>query len=481
MKIHVVWIMLHECRRSAGSTMSFIKKHISKAPLNLLEGVIWKKILLFAFPILLGSFFQQMYNMVDAIIIGRAVSANALAAVGATATTTSLMVGVFTAVSGGAAVVISQYFGAKDKENVGKAVHTAIAFALVGGIALMALGFILARPLMKLTNVPDEIIDDAVLYMQVFFAGMIGNLLYNIETGILRAVGDSRTPLIVLSFTSVLNVILDLTFVLWLKWGVFGVAFGTIISQFVSAVAVLTVLLRTKECFKLEIRKIRFHLPILKEIVRIGIPSGMEMACYNVTNMITQTVVNGFGTVAMAAWAAVLRVDCMFYIVHVAYSQSVAPMVGQNFGAKQYTRVKQIVRTGIIMNMISMGVVVLFVCLFCPQVLGWFTSDQEVIEIGCVLLYSLALSNLINVFINILPGSIRACGESVQPMLITLFSICGLRLFVLVGLVSIFHTMRTVSLSWPISWGVTSVIFIVYYLKGNWLERCIRRQSSMEN
>lgn len=455
--------------------MSLSKKKRVGAPVNLLEGVIWQKIIVFALPILLGSFFQQMYNMVDAIIIGRAVSANALAAVGATATTTSLMVGVFTAVSGGACVVIAQFYGAGDHENVEKSVHTASAFALVGGLILTALGFILARPLMRATKVPDEIIDDAVLYMQVYFAGMVGNLMYNIETGILRAIGDSKTPLVVLIFTSILNVILDLTFVLWLQWGVFGVALGTIISQLLSALAVMAVLLKREESYRLVLKKIRFHFPILKEIIRIGIPSGMEMACYNITNMVAQTVVNGFGATAMAAWAAVLRVDCMFYIVQVAYSQSVNTMVGQNFGAKKYDRVRQAVRTGILMNFLTLGVVVLFVCLFCPQVLGWFTTDQEVIKAGSVLLYSLALSNLINVIINILPGSIRGCGESLQPMLITLFSICGLRLFVLLGLVSRFHTLQTVALSWPISWGITSVIFIVYYARGKWLERCIRR------
>ncbi|MCF0135908.1 MAG: MATE family efflux transporter [Lachnospiraceae bacterium] len=447
-----------------------------RAEVDLLQGVIWKKILVFSLPILLGAVFQQMYSLVDAIVLGRAVSADALAAVGATTTVSTLLNSLFVAISGGASVVIAQWFGAGDEKRVEKAVHTAIAASLVGGVILTLVGILLARPVLAMTRVPEEILNDSVTYMQVYFIGATASLLYNTGTGVLRAIGNSRTPLFILIITSIMNVILDLIFVLGLRLGVFGVAVATVMSQIISAVLVMAILMKTKASYRYEIRKTAIDWSNLKEMVRIGFPSCMESLCYSGTNLIAQTVINGFHTAAIAAWAAVLRVDGIMYMIQMSYAVSVSTMVGQNFGARQYDRVKKIVRTGIFMNLGTISAAVLVICLYCPQIIGIFNGDSAVIEAGTTLLFTLALANLTNVFSNLLPKSIRACGESLRPMILTVSCVCGLRLGVLLGLVPRFHTLFTVSLSWPISWGITGLIFIIYYRRGNWLKRCIARQ-----
>lgn len=452
-----------------------LKRRASSESMNLLEGVIWKQILSFFFPILIGSFFQQLYNMVDTIVIGHAVGTNALAAVGATGSIISLLVGLFVGIAGGATVVIAQYYGARDAERMEQAVHTAIALSLSGAILLMMIGIPTAKPLLRMMNVPEEILGDASMYMQVYYAGIIGNLLYNIGTGILRSVGDSRTPLYILIVCCIVNIVLDLTFVLAFQWGVFGVAFATILSQAISAILVLIILMRTNDMYKVSLKKIRFHGMLLKQIIRIGLPNGMESVFYSISNVMIQTAINGFGTVAIASWSAIGRIDSVMWMVMQAFSISVSTMVGQNFGAKQYERVKKVANTGLWMNMASIFVVSVIIYAFCPIFLSIFTEDTAVIETGSMFLRVLAPSYMAYVIINVFACVIRGCGESFQPMLITVVFICGLRMIWLLVFLPMFHTMANVAMSYPISWVVTSVIFVVYYLRGRWMKRCIRR------
>lgn len=311
------------------------------------EGVIWKQLLLFFFPILIGTFFQQLYNTVDTIIVGQFVGTEALAAVGTTGTVINLLVGFFVGVASGATVIISQYFGANDRESLSKSVHTSMALAVAGGVVIMVIGIVTARPTMLAMGVPDDIMDDAVLYMNVYYLGIIGNLIYNIGTGILRAIGDSRMPLYVLIVCCLANVVLDLLFVVVFHWGVFGVAFATVLSQLISAVLLMIRLMGTQEAYRVELRKIRFHKDILKNVVRIGLPAGLQSVMYSFSNILIQASINSFGTTAIAAWAAIGKIDGFIWMVMNAFGIAVTTFAGQNFGARQYDRMKRCTRVGL--------------------------------------------------------------------------------------------------------------------------------------
>lgn len=449
---------------------------MEKTKNGITEGVIWKQLLLFFFPILIGTFFQQLYNTVDTIIVGQFVGTEALAAVGTTGTVINLLVGFFVGVASGATVIISQYFGANDRENLSKSVHTSMALAVAGGVVIMVFGIVTARPTMLAMGVPDDIMDDAVLYMNVYYLGIIGNLIYNIGTGVLRAIGDSRMPLYVLIVCCLANVVLDLLFVVVFHWGVFGVAFATILSQLISAVLLMIRLMGTQEAYRVELHKIRFHKDILKNVVRIGLPAGLQSVMYSFSNILIQASINSFGTTAIAAWAAIGKIDGFIWMVMNAFGIAVTTFAGQNFGARQYDRMKRCTRVGLGMCLGTIIALSALLFIFRYQLLMFFTGDAEVVNIGAQFYLVLAPSYFTFVFIEILSGAIRGAGEALQPMLITCIGVCGLRVVWILLVVPYWHTMQMVAMNYPVSWVITAVIFVIYYLRGKWLDRCIKRE-----
>lgn len=449
---------------------------MEKTKNGITEGVIWKQLLLFFFPILIGTFFQQLYNTVDTIIVGQFVGTEALAAVGTTGTVINLLVGFFVGVASGATVIISQYFGANDRENLSKSVHTSMALAVAGGVVIMVFGIVTARPTMLAMGVPDDIMDDAVLYMNVYYLGIIGNLIYNIGTGVLRAIGDSRMPLYVLIVCCLANVVLDLLFVVVFHWGVFGVAFATILSQLISAVLLMIRLMGTQEAYRVELCKIRFHKDILKNVVRIGLPAGLQSVMYSFSNILIQASINSFGTTAIAAWAAIGKIDGFIWMVMNAFGIAVTTFAGQNFGARQYDRMKRCTRVGLGMCLGTIIALSALLFIFRYQLLMFFTGDAEVVNIGAQFCLVLAPSYFTFVFIEILSGAIRGSGEALQPMLITCIGVCGLRVVWILLVVPYWHTMQMVAMNYPVSWVITAVIFVIYYLRGKWLDRCIKRE-----
>lgn len=449
---------------------------MEKTKNGITEGVIWKQLLLFFFPILIGTFFQQLYNTVDTIIVGQFVGTEALAAVGTTGTVINLLVGFFVGVASGATVIISQYFGANDRENLSKSVHTSMALAVAGGVVIMVFGIVTARPTMLAMGVPDDIMDDAVLYMNVYYLGIIGNLIYNIGTGVLRAIGDSRMPLYVLIVCCLANVVLDLLFVVVFHWGVFGVAFATILSQLISAVLLMIRLMGTQEAYRVELRIIRFHKDILKNVVRIGLPAGLQSVMYSFSNILIQASINSFGTTAIAAWAAIGKIDGFIWMVMNAFGIAVTTFAGQNFGARQYDRMKRCTRVGLGMCLGTIIALSALLFIFRYQLLMFFTGDAEVVNIGAQFYLVLAPSYFTFVFIEILSGAIRGAGEALQPMLITCIGVCGLRVVWILLVVPYWHTMQMVAMNYPVSWVITAVIFVIYYLRGKWLDRCIKRE-----
>lgn len=449
---------------------------MTKQENSITTGVIWKQILLFFFPILIGTFFQQLYNTVDTIIVGKYVGTQALAAVGTTGTVINLLVGFFVGISSGATVIISQFFGAYDRENISKAVHTSIALALAGGVIIMILGITTSRPVLQMMKVPAEIIDDAVLYMNIYYAGILANMIYNVGTGILRAIGDSRMPLYVLIVCCIANVLLDLLFVVVFHWGVFGVAFATVLSLVISAVLIMIRLMTTQDAYRVELKKIRFDMSIFKSVLRIGLPSGLQSIAYSFSNILVQAAINGFGTTAIAAWSAIGKIDGFVWMVMGAFGISVTTFVGQNFGARCYDRVKKCARVGLVMCMVSVVSLSALIFIFGAPLLRFFTGDEAVVEMGIRFFNVLLPSYFLFVFIEILPGAIRGAGEALQPMLITCIGVCGLRILWLLIAVPIWHTMEMVAMNYPVTWFITAAVFIIYYLRGKWLDRCIRRE-----
>ncbi len=444
---------------------------------SITDGVIWKQLLIFFFPILIGTFFQQLYNTVDTIVVGQYVGTNALAAVGTTGTLINLLVGFFVGVSSGATVIISQFFGAGDRENVSKAVHTSMALALVGGLIIMVFGLLTGRPSLAMLGVPEEIMDDALTYLNVYYCGIIACMIYNVGTGVLRAIGDSRMPLYVLIVCCLVNIVLDLLFVLAFHWDVFGVAFATVLSQVVSAALILLRLMLTRESYRVELKKIRFDRSILRNVIRIGLPAGLQSVLYSVSNLVVQASINSFGTDAIASWAAIGKIDGFIWMVMSAFGISVTTFVGQNFGARRYDRVKRSIKVCLGMALGTTIALSVLLLLFMEPLLRFFTGDEAVIEIGQNFFLVLAPSYFTYVFIEILSGAIRGAGESFQPMLITCFGVCGLRIIwlALVGFIPVLHTMQMVAMNYPITWVIAAVVFIIYYLRMNWLRRCIKR------
>lgn len=428
------------------------------------EGVIWKQLLLFFFPLLFGTFFQQLYNTVDAVIVGRYVGKEALAAVGgAAAMIINLFVGFFVGISAGATVTISQFFGGGRMREVKDAIHTSIALAVAAGALIMAAGLIWSPQALVWMDTPQETMRESVLYIRIYFCGMIGNLIYNMGAGILRAMGDSRRPLYFLIASCVVNVVLDIFFVIVLEMGVEGVAIATILSQVFSAVLVCLALSRLDGEYRLELKGIRFHGWVLKRIIAIGLPAGFQSLMYSVSNVIIQVDVNNFGTSTVAAWTAYSKVDALFWMVVSAFGISVTTFVGQNYGAGLYKRVRSGVRQCLLVTAIFTILISAALYPSGGMLLKLFSKDAEVIEIGIMMIHFMVPTYISYICIEIYSGALRGMGSAFIPTLITGGGICVLRVVWLFLAVPRWPHLKTVMLSYPITWVTTSLLFIVYY------------------
>ena len=430
------------------------------------EGVIWQQLLLFFFPILLGTFFQQLYNTADAMIVGKYVGKEALAAVGGTTgNLINLIVGFFIGLSSGATVILSQYFGARDDRNVFRSIHTAMALARCFGLFLTVAGYFLSPLMLRWMNTPEDVMAPALQYLRIYFLGMIPSLIYNIGSGLLRAVGDSRRPLYFLMAACLTNIVLDLLFVLGFDMGVTGAALATILSQTVSAVFVLLVMLRSASSFRLDWRQIRFHPDLLKRIIRIGLPAGLQSVLYSVSNVLIQAFINGFGTNVAAAWSAWGRIDGFQWMILNAFGIAITTFVGQNYGAGLYGRVKKGVRVCLAMAFGSSLLCSGLFMLFGRPLFRLFAADPAVIDLGMEILMLIAPYYFTYTCVEILSGALRGAGKTLLPTLFTLFGICILRLSWLLGYVASHPSLRLTVISYPVTWVITSLFFIVYYLR----------------
>lgn len=428
------------------------------------EGVIWKQILLFFFPILFGTFFQQLYNAADALIVGRFVGKEALSAVGGgTGTVINLLVGFFVGLASGATVIISQYYGAKREEMVGYAVHTAMAFSLVGGLVMMVGGLVAAPGILRAMDTPADVLEPATLYIRIYFLGMVGNLVYNVGSGILRAVGDSRRPLYFLIASCMTNIVLDILLVVGLRMGVAGAALATILSQLLSAVLVILVLMRTRDMHRLELKKIGFDGRMFKRIIRIGFPAGLQSVMYSLSNIIIQTAINGEGTDTVAAWTVYGKVDVVFWMIVSAFGIAITTFVGQNYGAGKIDRVKKGIRSCLGMTAVATVVVSTLLYLTCGGIYTLFTDDGEVLRIGVEITRFLVPTYITYICIEILSGALRGVGDCWIPTLICLTGVCLIRVVWIMAAVPHFPGVTSIIFSYPLTWVITTVLFGVYY------------------
>lgn len=446
----------------------------------MLEGSITQPILLFFIPILLGSLFQQLYNTVDAIVVGNFVGKEALGAVGgSTGTVINLLVGFVVGLASGATVVIAQYYGNREEEGVKKGVYSSMFLAIVLGITLMILGIWLTPNILRLLNVPDSIMPYSVQYMRIYLLGMCPTLIYNNGSGILRAVGDSKRPLYFLVAACLTNIVLDILFVVVFGWGVAGVAIATALSQLLSCILTLHVLAKTTDIYSFHLSKLHFDSQTLYRIVEIGLPVGIQSCLYCVANLFIQSSVNSYGTDTVAAYTAFGKIDALFWNTSAALGQAVLTFCGQNFGAGKVDRVKKGIRVGCILYVVGAGAISV-ICYFGGEYLyHLFTQDAEVIRIGLALLQYLCPLWATFVFVEILSSSIRACGDSLVPMILTALGVGAFRIIWILFYPS--TSLYTTLLCYPISWVATSLLFLGYYLQGGWLKKSLKQRDKIMN
>ena len=454
-------------------------KSVSRGP-DLLHGPVFSNMTRFFLPIMLGSLLQQLYSMVDAVVLGRLVGKTALAAVGGSdLVIINLVVGFFVGLSSGACVVVSQHYGAGEGDMVRKSVHTAILFSVVIGAVMTALGILMARPVLVLLDPPADTLTDSIVYLQWYFAGMIPSMVYNMGAGILRAVGDSKRPLYFLIVASIVNIVLDIVLVAVIPLGVAGAAIATGASQVVSAVLTVRCIHGSQGMpWHLQLKNIRMERSVLLAICRIGLPGAAQSALYSISNMTIQSAINGFGTVAVAAWSVYGKIDFLFWMTVSSFGIAVTTFAGQNFGARQYDRVRRGTMTCLAMTAGTTLCISLALYPSAQLLFRLFSSDDAVVAQGVQMMHYLVPVYMTYICIEIFSGALRGCGDVRVPTIITVFAVCIMRIVWLAVALPFKHELSVVEFSYPLTWITATVLFAIYYTKGGWMQRCIAAQNA---
>ena len=438
----------------------------SKSPkIDFTKGSLWKQLILFFIPLLAGSLFQQLYITVDAIMVGQFIGKDGLASIESVHSLIRLPVNFFVGLSTGATIIISQCFGSRDNQQLSKTVHTAVAFSFIGGLMLSIAGVILAPYCIRLMEVPEEISQMTLSYLRIYFSGLAFSMLYNIGAGILRAVGDSKTPFYYLIASSIINITLDFLFVGIFHWGVSGAALSTVIAQIVSAALIIIELIKTKLECKLILKKIKFHSSIFKSIIFVGLPIGLQSSLFPIANMTIQANINGMGTDNIAAWALCSKLDFLVWLIADSFAATISTVVAQNYGALNFARLRKGVHLGMLITSALITILSIILYFFCEPLGHLFirSEDFNVIPIAGEFMRFLAPLYLLYVFGEILSGAIRGTGETVKPMILSLFGTCICRILWISLVVPHNPTMMTILASYPVSWALASLLFIIYY------------------
>ena len=431
------------------------------------EGSIPKKMVAFAFPIFLGNLFQQLYNTADSLIVGNFLGSSALAAVSSAGNLIFLFIGFFIGLSVGAGVVISNYIGARDKERTELAVHTNIALGLASSVILTILGVAFAPAILKLINTPDDVMADSVAYFRIYFAGATGFVMYNTFVGILRAAGDSKHPLYFLIVSSIINIVLDLLFIVVFHLGVGSVALATVISQLVSALLCMFLLLRTKESYHMEFRKIGFNAPILGRIINYGLPAGIQNSVIGFANVLVQSYINVYGQMAMAGHGAYSKIEGFGFLPITSFTMALTTFIGQNMGARDYRRVKKGAAFGTICTVGLAELIGLIIFIFAPVLISAFDSTPEAVAYGIQRTRTDTLFYCLLAFSHAMASVLRGEGKSTVPMVIMLSFWCVIRVTILALSNVYFHSILVVNWVYPLTWGLSSIAYVIYYIAAN--------------
>ena len=436
---------------------------------SLTEGSIWKAMILFALPVFLGNVFQQLYNAFDAWCVGNYIGDDALAAVSSSGSLIFMMVSFFNGLAMGAGVIIARAFGAKQYDTMQKAIHTAIAFGLVTGVILTVAGVALTPVILRWMGTPAEVLPQSITYFRYYFYGAIFIVMYNIFVGILHAVGDSKHPLYYLIFSTFVNIALDMLFVAVLGLGVGSAAIATTISQGVSALLCFQLLLRVDAPYKVRFRQIRFHKESLVQIIRYGLPSGVQNSVIALANVFVQTNINSFGKAAMAGCGSYSKLEGFAFLPVTCFAQALSTFVGQNLGAQQHGRVKKGVAFGVICSCLMAEVIGLLSYLFAPQLIGFFSETAEAISFGTEHMRTICLFYFLLAFSHCIAGVMRGAGKATVPMFTMLACWCVFRVSYISVAVRFVNRLTTVSWAYPITWTLSSIIFLIYFLKADWI------------
>ncbi len=410
------------------------------------SGSISKRMIFFALPLLLGNLFQQLYNTVDSLIVGNFLGSSALAAVSSSGSLIFMLIGFLSGISSGAGVVVSRYFGAEDKNGVLRAVHTMVTFGLVAGVLMTATGVLLSPQILIWMGTPESVMPESVTYLQIYFSGSLGFVMYNIFVGILQAIGDSRHPLCYLMISSVINLVLDILFIEVFHTGVGGAALATVI-------------------------KIRFDSKMLGQIIRIGLPSGVQNSIIAFVNVVVQSYINAFGEMAMAGYGAYSKIEGFAFLPINSFTMVMTTFVGQNLGAGQTERTKRGARFGILTTVILAELIGIVVFLLAPQLIAAFDSTPEVILFGVEKARTAALFYCLLAYSHSVASILRGAGKAVVPMIIMMAFWCVIRVAFLAISIPLTHAIQMVYVVYPLTWGLSSIVFFFYYKQANWMNQ----------
>lgn len=436
---------------------------------DLTNGNILKQIIIFSIPLLIGNLFQQLYNTVDSVIVGNFVGKEALAAVGASGPIINMLVGFFMGLATGASVVISQYYGAKDNRRLHDAVHTSMALTIVMGIILTIVGSLLSPLMVEWMGTPSDVFDSATLYLKIYFYGVLGLLVYNMGSGILRAIGDAKRPLYFLIFSSLMNIVLDYTFVVYFKMGIAGVAWATLISQCVSAIMVLILLSRSQEAYRIIFKDLKLSKDMLHKVISIGLPSGIQQSIVSFSNVIVQSYINSFGASAMAANSSWTKIDSFIILPMMSFSLAVTTFVGQNLGARQKERALQGTKTALWLSFSVTAFLSVLVYFNATSLIQIFSNDPEVIAYAKVMMNIFIPAYVFLCMVQIYAGTLRGAGVANPPMLIMIFCYVIVRQIYLAIAVPLTHNFGFVMAGFPVTWALCALLLWLYYRRKTWL------------
>ena len=441
----------------------------SSSATRMTDGSIWRRIIAFAVPLFWGNLFQQLYNTADSLIVGNFLGSSALAAVSSSGNLIFLMVGFFNGIAIGAGVVIAKYYGARDIQNLKKSIHTTVGFGLICGVLLTAMGILAAPQILKLMGTPAEVLPNSITYFRVYFTGSLAFVMYNFFVGILQSVGDSKHPLIYLVVSSLVNIVLDLLFIAVLGFGVGAAALATVISQFLSAILCLQQLMRSPGEFRVSLRNISLDSYMLRQIISNGFPAGVQNSIISVANVFVQANINQFGQMAVAGCGSYAKIQGFGFLPVTCFAMALTTFISQNLGAKEYERAKKGAVFGVICSISAAEVIGIFVNIFAPQLIAAFSSTPAVITFGTMQARTDTLFYFLLAFSHCMAGIMRGAGKSTVPMYVMMVCWCIIRVSYITIILKFIPSIRMIFWAYPITWTLSSIVFLLYFLKSDWI------------